>query len=139
MCGCCLRVVLSATPTVRGRLQPRAAAPGGCSAAQGVVVSPLVQVNTETIHRQFVHLGNLPDDGYRELEVVCAGLRFGRVDHYVILKNKNKVNVFCCPLVQNAGLGKKKSESRFLSPSIKNVLLTRDEVSDSFHSSRTRK
>ncbi|KAK2523438.1 hypothetical protein Q9966_012092 [Columba livia] len=48
------------------------------------------KVNTETIHKQFVHLGNLPDDGYRELEVVCAGLRFGRVDHYVILKNKNK-------------------------------------------------
>ncbi|XP_065490469.1 zinc finger protein 638 isoform X3 [Caloenas nicobarica] len=48
------------------------------------------KVNTETIHKQFVHLGNLPDDGYRELEVVCVGLRFGRVDHYVILKNKNK-------------------------------------------------
>nr|XP_009680154.1 PREDICTED: zinc finger protein 638 isoform X1 [Struthio camelus australis] len=48
------------------------------------------KVNTETIHNQFVHLGNLPDDGYRELEVVCVGLRFGRVDHYVVLKNKNK-------------------------------------------------
>ncbi|XP_071664521.1 zinc finger protein 638 isoform X2 [Patagioenas fasciata] len=48
------------------------------------------KVNTDTIHKQFVHLGNLPDDGYRELEVVCVGLRFGRVDHYVILKNKNK-------------------------------------------------
>ncbi|OPJ87232.1 hypothetical protein AV530_009586 [Patagioenas fasciata monilis] len=48
------------------------------------------KVNTDTIHKQFVHLGNLPDDGYRELEVVCVGLQFGRVDHYVILKNKNK-------------------------------------------------
>ncbi|XP_027529106.1 zinc finger protein 638-like, partial [Neopelma chrysocephalum] len=48
------------------------------------------QVNTESIHNQFVHLGNLPDDGYRELEVVCVGLRFGKVDHYVVLKNKNK-------------------------------------------------
>ncbi|KAM6401002.1 zinc finger protein 638 isoform 3-T3 [Pluvialis apricaria] len=48
------------------------------------------KVNTETIHNQFVHLGNLPDDGYRELEAVCVGLRFGKVDHYVVLKNKNK-------------------------------------------------
>ncbi|XP_010285398.1 PREDICTED: zinc finger protein 638, partial [Phaethon lepturus] len=48
------------------------------------------KVNTETLHNQFVHLGNLPDDGYRELEVVCVGLRFGKVDHYVVLKNKNK-------------------------------------------------
>ncbi|NXC27879.1 ZN638 protein, partial [Campylorhamphus procurvoides] len=48
------------------------------------------QVNTDSIHQQFVHLGNLPTDGYRELEVVCVGLRFGKVDHYVVLKNKNK-------------------------------------------------
>ncbi|XP_032041947.1 zinc finger protein 638 isoform X2 [Aythya fuligula] len=48
------------------------------------------KVNTEAIHHQFVHLGNLPDDGYREFEVVCVGLRFGKVDHYVVLKNKNK-------------------------------------------------
>ncbi|XP_030348173.1 zinc finger protein 638 isoform X2 [Strigops habroptila] len=48
------------------------------------------KVNSETVHSQFVHLGNLPDDGYRELEVVCVGLRFGKVDHYVVLKNKNK-------------------------------------------------
>ncbi|NXX80465.1 ZN638 protein, partial [Urocolius indicus] len=48
------------------------------------------KVDTETIHQQFVHLGNLPDDGYRELEAVCVGLRFGKVDHYVVLKNKNK-------------------------------------------------
>ncbi|NWW90553.1 ZN638 protein, partial [Rhynochetos jubatus] len=48
------------------------------------------QVNAETIHSQFVHLGNLPDDGYRELEVVCVGLRFGQVDNYIVLKNRNK-------------------------------------------------
>ncbi|XP_030306328.1 zinc finger protein 638 isoform X3 [Calypte anna] len=48
------------------------------------------EVNTETLHNQFVHLGNLPADGYRELEVLCVGLRFGKVDHYVVLKNKNK-------------------------------------------------
>ncbi|NXP44355.1 ZN638 protein, partial [Heliornis fulica] len=48
------------------------------------------KVNTEAIHNQFVHLGNLPDDGYREFEVVCVGLRFGKVYHYVVLKNKNK-------------------------------------------------
>ncbi|XP_014452592.2 zinc finger protein 638 isoform X3 [Alligator mississippiensis] len=46
--------------------------------------------NTETLHNQFVHLGNLPDDGYTELEVVCVGLRFGKVDHYIVLKNKKK-------------------------------------------------
>ncbi|NWV37947.1 ZN638 protein, partial [Grantiella picta] len=48
------------------------------------------KVNTECIQQQFVHLGNLPADGYRELEVVCVGLRFGKVDHYVVLKNKNR-------------------------------------------------
>ncbi|XP_043400906.1 zinc finger protein 638 isoform X13 [Chelonia mydas] len=48
------------------------------------------KVNTETLYNQFVHLGNLPDDGYTELEVVCVGLRFGKVDHYVVLKNKKK-------------------------------------------------
>ncbi|XP_025904648.1 zinc finger protein 638 [Nothoprocta perdicaria] len=48
------------------------------------------KVNPEAVHNKFVHLGNLPDDGYREVEVVCVGLRFGRVDHYVVLKNKNK-------------------------------------------------
>ncbi|XP_021250434.1 zinc finger protein 638 isoform X2 [Numida meleagris] len=48
------------------------------------------KVNAEALHHQFVHLGNLPDEGYREFEVVCVGLRFGKVDHYVVLKNKNK-------------------------------------------------
>lgn len=55
-----------------------------------------------------MHLGNLPDDGYRELEAVCVGLRFGKVDHYVVLKNKNKVSIFF-PMVQSTLLGKKKT------------------------------
>uniref|UniRef100_A0A8V0Z6I0 RRM domain-containing protein n=1 Tax=Gallus gallus TaxID=9031 RepID=A0A8V0Z6I0_CHICK len=48
------------------------------------------KVNPETVQQQFVHLGNLPEEGYREFEVVCVGLRFGKVDHYVVLKNRNK-------------------------------------------------
>ncbi|XP_068005504.1 zinc finger protein 638 isoform X2 [Melanerpes formicivorus] len=48
------------------------------------------KVDTAAVHNRFVHLGNLPDDGYRELEAVCVGLRFGKVDNYVVLKNKNK-------------------------------------------------
>ncbi|NWR55974.1 ZN638 protein, partial [Bucorvus abyssinicus] len=56
----------------------------------GLIKDSDPKVNTKTLHSQFVHLGNLPDDGYRELEAVCVGLRFGKVDHYVVLKNKNK-------------------------------------------------
>ncbi|KAJ6658549.1 hypothetical protein lerEdw1_019937 [Lerista edwardsae] len=48
------------------------------------------KVNTETLHAQFVYLGNLPDGGYSELEILCVGLRFGRVDHYMVITNKNK-------------------------------------------------
>uniref|UniRef100_A0A669PZN1 Zinc finger protein 638 n=1 Tax=Phasianus colchicus TaxID=9054 RepID=A0A669PZN1_PHACC len=48
------------------------------------------KVNAEVVQQQFVHLGNLPEEGYREFEVVCVGLRFGKVDHYVVLKNRNK-------------------------------------------------
>lgn len=76
-----------------------------------------------------MHLGNLPDDGYRELEAVCVGLRFGKVDHYVVLKNKNKVSIFF-PMVQSTLLGKKKPLKKkifFSSPSTKNVLLMRDQ------------
>uniref|UniRef100_A0A8C6Z6G6 Zinc finger protein 638 n=1 Tax=Nothoprocta perdicaria TaxID=30464 RepID=A0A8C6Z6G6_NOTPE len=54
------------------------------------IFTAIIKVNPEAVHNKFVHLGNLPDDGYREVEVVCVGLRFGRVDHYVVLKNKNK-------------------------------------------------
>lgn len=54
-------------------------------------------MNAETLQQHFVHLGNLPEDGYREFEVVCVGLRFGKVDHYVVLKNRNKVSASLCP------------------------------------------
>ncbi|KAM6076948.1 zinc finger protein 638 isoform 2-T2 [Chlamydotis macqueenii] len=56
----------------------------------GIIKESDPKVNTENVHHRFVHLGNLPDDGYRELEAVCVGLRFGKVDNYVVLKNKNK-------------------------------------------------
>ncbi|XP_072500791.1 zinc finger protein 638 isoform X3 [Notamacropus eugenii] len=49
------------------------------------------QANLDTIHTHFVHLGNLPDDGYTEHEVVCVGLQFGKVDRYVFINNRNKV------------------------------------------------
>uniref|UniRef100_A0A4X2M1P4 Zinc finger protein 638 n=1 Tax=Vombatus ursinus TaxID=29139 RepID=A0A4X2M1P4_VOMUR len=49
------------------------------------------QANLDTIHNQFVHLGNLPDDGYTEHDVVCVGLQFGKVDRYVFINNRNKV------------------------------------------------
>lgn len=55
-----------------------------------------------------MHLGNLPDNGYRELEAVCVGLRFGKVDHYVVLKNKNKVRAWVCfSVCKNSMLGNK--------------------------------
>uniref|UniRef100_A0A6I8P231 Zinc finger protein 638 n=1 Tax=Ornithorhynchus anatinus TaxID=9258 RepID=A0A6I8P231_ORNAN len=48
------------------------------------------KANLDTICSHFVLLGNLPDDGYSELELVCVGLRFGKVDHYVVFSNKNQ-------------------------------------------------
>lgn len=51
-----------------------------------------LQAKAGSFHNQFVHLGNLPDDGYRELEAVCVGLRFGKVNNYVVLKNRNKAS-----------------------------------------------
>ncbi|XP_074052012.1 zinc finger protein 638 isoform X1 [Macrotis lagotis] len=50
-----------------------------------------LEANLDRIHYQFVHLGNLPDDGYTEQEVVCVGLQFGKVDRYVFINNRNKV------------------------------------------------
>ncbi|XP_031805585.1 zinc finger protein 638 isoform X5 [Sarcophilus harrisii] len=49
------------------------------------------EANLDTIHSHFVHLGNLPEDGYTEHEVVCVGLQFGKVDRYVFINNRNKV------------------------------------------------
>ncbi|XP_060103421.1 zinc finger protein 638 [Heteronotia binoei] len=48
------------------------------------------KANVEALHSQLVHLGNLPDQGYSELEILCVGLRFGRVDHYMVISNKKK-------------------------------------------------
>ncbi|XP_029450299.1 zinc finger protein 638 isoform X2 [Rhinatrema bivittatum] len=42
------------------------------------------------IHEQFVHIRNLPAEQYTEFQLVCMGLRFGKVDNYVVLKNKRK-------------------------------------------------
>nr|XP_033809265.1 zinc finger protein 638 isoform X2 [Geotrypetes seraphini] len=42
------------------------------------------------IHEQFVHICNLPAEQYTEFQLVCMGLRFGKVDNYVIIKNKRK-------------------------------------------------
>ncbi|KAL7975901.1 hypothetical protein Chor_011816 [Crotalus horridus] len=54
-----------------------------------LIVSSHKKVNTESLYTQFVHLGNLPDDGYSELEILCVGLRFGRVDHYMAVLQLN--------------------------------------------------
>ncbi|XP_069061981.1 zinc finger protein 638 [Pleurodeles waltl] len=42
------------------------------------------------IHDEFVHLKNLPKEGYTDLEVAYAGLRFGKVNNYVVIRNKRK-------------------------------------------------
>ncbi|XP_078530625.1 zinc finger protein 638 isoform X2 [Lissotriton helveticus] len=42
------------------------------------------------IHEEFVHLKNLPKEGYTDLEVAYVGLRFGKVNNYVVIRNKRK-------------------------------------------------
>ncbi|XP_069488389.1 zinc finger protein 638 isoform X2 [Ambystoma mexicanum] len=42
------------------------------------------------IYEQFVHLRNLPKDGFTDLEVAYVGLRFGKVNNYVVIRNKQK-------------------------------------------------
>lgn len=56
------------------------------------------------------------------------GLRFGKVDHYVVLKNKNKASIFFFYSAKYhvGGEGMKKLDF-FSSPSTKNVLLMRDQ------------
>ncbi|XP_005062495.2 PREDICTED: uncharacterized protein LOC101811817, partial [Ficedula albicollis] len=49
------------------------------------------KVDAASLRSQLVHLGNLPAEGFRELEVVCAGLRFGKVEHYAVLSNRQRV------------------------------------------------
>ncbi|XP_059701513.1 zinc finger protein 638 isoform X3 [Haemorhous mexicanus] len=43
-----------------------------------------------SLRSHLVHLGNLPAEGFRELELVCAGLRFGKVEHYAVLSNRRR-------------------------------------------------
>ncbi|KAM8939596.1 zinc finger protein 638 [Pelodytes ibericus] len=54
-----------------------------------IIEQSLYQI-TPTIFEKFVHLSNLPEKGYTEFEIVCIGLRFGKVEHYVIIANKRK-------------------------------------------------
>ncbi|XP_053560313.1 zinc finger protein 638 isoform X2 [Bombina bombina] len=51
---------------------------------------------TPPIYGNFVCLENLPEKGYKEFEVVCVGLRFGRVEHYAIISNKRKAILNMC-------------------------------------------
>ncbi|XP_058693207.1 zinc finger protein 638 isoform X4 [Poecile atricapillus] len=48
------------------------------------------KLDCSSLRAQLVLLGNLPSDGFRELEVVCAGLRFGKVEHYAVLSNRHR-------------------------------------------------
>ncbi|CAH2299316.1 zinc finger 638-like isoform X1 [Pelobates cultripes] len=49
-----------------------------------------------SIYENFVHLSNLPEKGYTEFEIVCIGLRFGKVEHYAIFANKKKAILHMC-------------------------------------------
>ncbi|XP_066041245.1 zinc finger protein 638-like [Chamaea fasciata] len=55
----------------------------------GLIKDSDPKVDCSSLRSQLVHLGNLPAEGVRELEVVCAGLRFGKVEHYALLSNRN--------------------------------------------------
>ncbi|XP_021568391.1 zinc finger protein 638 isoform X3 [Carlito syrichta] len=46
------------------------------------------EANIDKINDRFVHLDNLPEDGLQC--VLCVGLQFGKVDHHVLINNKNK-------------------------------------------------
>ncbi|KAM4710437.1 zinc finger protein 638 isoform 2-T2 [Discoglossus pictus] len=51
---------------------------------------------TPTICEKFVYLDNLPEKGYTEFEIVCIGLRFGKVQHYAIISNKRRAILHMC-------------------------------------------
>ncbi|KAM4807606.1 zinc finger protein 638, partial [Rhinophrynus dorsalis] len=51
---------------------------------------------TPNIYEKFVLLNNLPEKGYTEFEVVCVGLRFGKVEHYAIFSNKKRAILHMC-------------------------------------------
>ncbi|XP_078411285.1 uncharacterized protein LOC144688501 [Cetorhinus maximus] len=44
-----------------------------------------------TIYDHFVHISNLPEDGYTEVDILCVAFRFGRVKDSMFLKPHNKV------------------------------------------------
>ncbi|XP_050829367.1 zinc finger protein 638 isoform X3 [Serinus canaria] len=48
------------------------------------------KADAASLRSHLVHLGNLPAEGFRELELVCAGLRFGKVEHYAVLSNRRR-------------------------------------------------
>ncbi|KAM5191410.1 zinc finger protein 638 [Mantella aurantiaca] len=43
-----------------------------------------------TIYEKFVHLTNLPEREIEEFELTRIGLRFGKVEHYIVISNKRK-------------------------------------------------
>lgn len=45
---------------------------------------------TPTIYSKFVYLGNLPDKEIEEFDLTRIGLRFGKVEHYIIISNKRR-------------------------------------------------
>ncbi|XP_067903675.1 zinc finger protein 638-like [Heterodontus francisci] len=44
-----------------------------------------------TIYDHLVHISNLPEDGYTEVDILCVAFRFGRVKDSMFLKPHNKV------------------------------------------------
>ncbi|XP_039579991.1 zinc finger protein 638 [Passer montanus] len=48
------------------------------------------KADAASLRSHLVHLGNLPAEGFRELELVCVGLRFGKVEHYAVLSNRHR-------------------------------------------------
>ncbi|XP_040191478.1 zinc finger protein 638 isoform X3 [Rana temporaria] len=45
---------------------------------------------TPSIYERFVHLSNLPEGEIEEFELTRIGLRFGKVEHYIVISNRRK-------------------------------------------------
>ncbi|XP_018415960.1 PREDICTED: zinc finger protein 638 [Nanorana parkeri] len=45
---------------------------------------------TPTIYERFVHLANLPDSEIEEFALTRIGLRFGKVEHYIVMSNRRR-------------------------------------------------
>ncbi|XP_075044187.1 zinc finger protein 638 isoform X2 [Mixophyes fleayi] len=45
---------------------------------------------TPTIYEKFVYLLNVPEKNVSDYDVVCLGIRFGKVEHFIIISNKRK-------------------------------------------------